>query len=938
MKNKNNIWTKREETFSSLMYMESGDERFIKDIKPRTFNLKGFLPFMISTRGELICIPAEHDMPSVGIFGCLAGDTEVIVDNKFVPIKDIKKGKVLSYSKKGMRSGKIIDSFVSSHSQAYKIKIKEDVKSIKTVVCSGNHNFITFKNGRESITKAKDLRVKDLVPFLKNNPSISYYKKYLGFDLTYDLGWLSGLYLAEGHINSLVCFTNYAKPIQDKLIKILKNINFDFSLYYDGNRIKSINVKQSKTLRNFLLPLFGQGSKTKFIHNKVFKFPKEFKKGLVAGYISGDGYCKQKWGFTSISKDLIDGMRILLLQFGVYTSFKIDNSSYVKNNKKIFTGNKRYSCVIRKPLFLKDFGIVKPYKPIFGIKYKTNYFQDIERDIMTYNYFSIYESKFHKGNHSKEILSILEETKQIKKIDKSFTTHCKTRYPTFELILVDEFKSFKSTIQKRIINYLRNGNKTNAFIKRKLVPQGFHVRNIGRAIRTMRKKGTIKKGKLIYETQNVSRSCTLKNLKYFYKINKHNQSNVKWRRIVSIEKISNSEPLYDITIDKYHNFTLGNGFIIGNSKRGGKTNILANFLFASYWHMDWNLAHINDMTRETFVWHKRMKSKPIVEGYSDFRKPKALPLVHVLLASKDLRMPPRGTPKWEVCIPFMDVVDNPEDFLDMDGKAASLHYLSGLRKHFLKYRNNLTLEIVEKVITKHLDEKFVNPILVRIRRLYKDGILDICKQNSRDDIHVYVKFKDTNQWVKFNTLPGIIASGGIPIVHTDNVIDNQRFCKKYLTNLLQKLVTDQESHPFFKTSKLAIFIDEITTLSFKGLGGDNPIIYKLVAQGGPKGIGTFYATQNPSLLDRRILANTKYFVTCQNVKSEAKILTEEFGLSNKYADTIVGLDKNYRECLACTSERFAVFNPYTNQLSWDKGPFKGEYCMPGSNTVPPKSE
>lgn len=390
-------------------------------------------------------------------------------------------------------------------------------------------------------------------------------------------------------------------------------------------------------------------------------------------------------------------------------------------------------------------------------------------------------------------------------------------------------------------------------------------------------------------------------------------------------------------------------FGIFGSKRTGKTNLLANFMSTGFWSMGWNILHANDMTRETFTWQKRFgweKQTNVWENrsipYWTFRRPKYLPIVHVLFATTDLRIPEvKPLSKWITSLPFSELLEDPEGYLGME-KMSSASYLANMKSVLMKEKN-LTLERIETVIkdyvSENLDAKLIKvivpAIMSRIQRLYNDGILDISNKDSSPTMRI--KTPADHDFQEYNVLTGIMMTGGIPILHTDNILKHDRFFRNYLASQLKKVVDDQIGHPALKNKRLSIFIDEITTISHSGKNGENPIIQQLVAQGGPMGIGTFYCTQNPSRLDPRIKSNTKYFVTCANTTTEARVLIKDFGLEDRHVDEIANLDKNYRECFAYTTEKFAVFNPLENEYYEDNGPFVGEYIMPTCGVVPPKT-
>lgn len=386
--------------------------------------------------------------------------------------------------------------------------------------------------------------------------------------------------------------------------------------------------------------------------------------------------------------------------------------------------------------------------------------------------------------------------------------------------------------------------------------------------------------------------------------------------------------------------------IISGAKRTGKS-ILVSSLLNSYYYSVGNLClHANDSNRETFSWHRRSQAR-IAETFWDFRRPKYLPLIHILLQSKNLRLYEKRVPHWDACLPFLDVLEDPEEYLGFE-KAASANYFANMRDRFVKEKvkkldwpgvKDIILDELERSDTEAKVVKSIyNSIIARVARLVKDGILDISGLNPRADTMVKLRFTKDSPWMEFNVLSGLLAAGGIPVLHTDNIKSNHRFFKTYLSNQLQKVRDDMVSHSFFKDKKLMIFVDELQAICHNKRGGENSVIEELVTGGGPIGIGTVYALQNPSKLPEGILSNAKYFITCQNSRTEAKLLCSEFSVEDRYVDRIIHLNKRYKGCIAYTNERFAVFNPAENEFSYSSGPFEGEYIHSASRTLPPRSE
>ena len=246
------------------------------------------------------------------------------------------------------------------------IKIK--TRSGNIIEATKDHSFLTYHNGRIVETKGNDLKIKDFIPtisrihltkkdiinkektkYIPNKHASNIKNKINSFKYTFDLGFICGAYLSEGHLGwkysktarSRITITNQDKFFIGKLKKSLMKYN--------------IKILEKKDYRNDIynsylsvfLEQFGMGSENKKIPIHIFYANKEFIKGLLSGYWSGDGSInyKGKFGkrqsiyydlsFTTKSKDLAFGIRLLMNRLGIVTTLRTrkvkgyDNIYYV---------------------------------------------------------------------------------------------------------------------------------------------------------------------------------------------------------------------------------------------------------------------------------------------------------------------------------------------------------------------------------------------------------------------------------------------------------------------------------------------------------------------------------------------------------------------------------------------------------------------------------
>jgi len=222
-------------------------------------------------------------------------------------------------------------------------------KSLRKVRCkstwvyaSDTHN--ELKRGRIKIWKVPNYT------FTKILASNSPIKENRFYKLDYKLGWLIGLYTAEGGFNQPRGFQGKI-TLHKKESNIAKKFKIIFKQKF-GHKIqgeKIIDNYRSITftsagMYSLCKRLFIKGKcKTKeVVINRFLNTPTEFREGFVDGYFEGDGYTKNnKKTVTSASKQLIKNVQIILSTLGKVYSKNTDNNyfslwsnSYQEFNKR----------------------------------------------------------------------------------------------------------------------------------------------------------------------------------------------------------------------------------------------------------------------------------------------------------------------------------------------------------------------------------------------------------------------------------------------------------------------------------------------------------------------------------------------------------------------------------------------------------------------------
>jgi DNA polymerase III subunit alpha len=154
--------------------------------------------------------------------------------------------------------------------------------------------------------------------------------------LDYDLGYLLGMYAAEGHVGSFrgringeIGFTLHhdERRLADRITKLLNRFGASAVVYDRADR-HSLEIKAANTPLAFLLiGLVGKGAGTKRVPAQVLNGPPEVRKGFLDGLLDGDGRnplresnASGRRDLKTASRSLAWGVRALLADIGHWVS------------------------------------------------------------------------------------------------------------------------------------------------------------------------------------------------------------------------------------------------------------------------------------------------------------------------------------------------------------------------------------------------------------------------------------------------------------------------------------------------------------------------------------------------------------------------------------------------------------------------------------------
>jgi DNA-directed RNA polymerase beta' subunit len=150
-------------------------------------------------------------------------------------------------------------------------------------------------------------------------------------ELGRELGFFVGAYLAEGMSNrTQVMITNNDDGYIARVRKLMDTWNVGTHVVRSDKHIENTGItghSQSLIIHSTMLAkvmgeLFGKTSHVKDIPDWVLQAPDAFVKGLVDGYISGDGCVtlRDTLTYSSASENLRTKMNLIMARYGIFTT------------------------------------------------------------------------------------------------------------------------------------------------------------------------------------------------------------------------------------------------------------------------------------------------------------------------------------------------------------------------------------------------------------------------------------------------------------------------------------------------------------------------------------------------------------------------------------------------------------------------------------------
>ena len=201
------------------------------------------------------------------------------------------------------------------------------------IITTENHKFIQSENPDK---KAKELTLEDDILTYSPEMFTDSINVYNNLPLTEDIGWLIGMYLAEGYNQrgqlTIYQYGGVSNPIYNKVVEVCQKNHIPYKTYEEhGIRLKNGEYNWEK---KFLTISKGAFAWEKCLCEDFIHFNKKFLNGILAGIIDGDGTVSfnKKVLIRMTSRTLINQIKAYGLANGVYFA---GNAPYIQKAKGV---------------------------------------------------------------------------------------------------------------------------------------------------------------------------------------------------------------------------------------------------------------------------------------------------------------------------------------------------------------------------------------------------------------------------------------------------------------------------------------------------------------------------------------------------------------------------------------------------------------------------
>lgn len=205
-------------------------------------------------------------------------DHPMICEDNTKPAEDLRIGDVLTTERAKRPLGVIRKiNLVQALSAAA-------VAGNRYTVCNGTYETLEEVEHRVNLGYADAEDYENAAISLTKRPDN---RRSAQLELSEDLGWLLGFYIAEGHQSeNTIAFTTSGQG-KVRLIETLERLEISYEQKKRADRI----VINDTLLRDLFVHVWNVGTSARFksLPSEVLHYPDEFLRGVVAGIIDGDG-------------------------------------------------------------------------------------------------------------------------------------------------------------------------------------------------------------------------------------------------------------------------------------------------------------------------------------------------------------------------------------------------------------------------------------------------------------------------------------------------------------------------------------------------------------------------------------------------------------------------------------------------------------------------
>jgi ribonucleoside-triphosphate reductase len=364
--------------------------------------------------------------------------------------------------------------------------------------------------------------------------------KGLKLEVDEKIGWLLGLYVADGSISgSSISIASYNKNLFNSIKEITETFTKIKDKAHEKQKEKEcgdISLGVGRNVSYTIREMCGHNAHFKKIPEIILKSKKSVQLAFLSGLIDGDGYIDIKHNcpiIDTVSKDLVTGIVYLCTKVGIETSVKeiIRGKNSFKPNRKHYNiyilSNKRNLLLCKHPKKFKD--IQNLNYPIKDFRHDYSFLNKTLSQLFCSSHISKYSFIGYHKISNKDIDKLREHVKL--SLNKILTTDFNNKQQLVSLLDFLYIPRFK-----------KNSFNTTTFLTTNL-PEIFN-----KHLTMIKKEIEIKKTLLL----------KLNNILIILE-------NVEPIKVHYIKKTDYEKHVYDISVENNQNFVTWNGIIAHNS-------------------------------------------------------------------------------------------------------------------------------------------------------------------------------------------------------------------------------------------------------------------------------------------------------------------------------------------------------------------------------------